>query len=95
LKDMIGAMRDIKLTPAIQGDLALLAGGAITSYRGGDTYTVGRLPVWLWPEWILQDQPVGIVGVILIAAGVLSTCLYRVLRWRATRRVARRTATQE
>ncbi|MGE0226135.1 MAG: UDP-forming cellulose synthase catalytic subunit [Acetobacteraceae bacterium] len=95
LKDMIEAMRDIKLTPEIQGDLALLAGGSITSYRGGDSYTVGRLPVWLWPEWMLQDQPVGIFTVILVGAAVLSICLHRVLRWRALRRVTHRHTLQE
>jgi cellulose synthase (UDP-forming) len=79
--------------PDIQGDLALLAGGTVTSYRSGGTFTVGELPFWMWPEWWLQDQPAAVVVIMLIAAAVMGTCLYRVFRWQAGRRVARRRAT--
>jgi cellulose synthase (UDP-forming) len=94
LDAMVSAMRDDKLVPSIQGDLALLSGGNITSYRAGATYTVGYLPFWLWPEWMMQDQPVSIGLIMLAAAAVLGVCLYRLLRWKARRRVARRRAPQ-
>jgi cellulose synthase (UDP-forming) len=92
LEAMVEAMRNARLAPAIQGDLALLAGGTVTSYRGGGTYTVGELPFWLWPEWWLQDQSAAIVVIMLVAAAIMGTCLYRVFRWQASRRVARRRA---
>jgi cellulose synthase (UDP-forming) len=91
---MVETMRDPALSPSIQGDLTLLSGGTVTSYRAGGTYTVGELPFWLWPEWLLQDNAIGIVLVMLVAAAVLGLCLYRVLRWRAGSRVARRRAPQ-
>jgi Bacterial cellulose synthase subunit len=86
---MVDAYRDAKLVPQIQGDLALLSGGAITSYRAGGLYTVGYLPLWLWPEWLMQDQPISLIAILLVAAMILGICLYRLLRWSAGRRVAR------
>jgi cellulose synthase (UDP-forming) len=86
---MVDAMRDPKLVPNMQGDLALLGGGTMTSYRSGGTYTVGSLPFWLWPDWLLQDQPIAIIVVMVIAAMALGIVFYRVLIWRAGRRTAR------
>ncbi|MBN8875583.1 MAG: UDP-forming cellulose synthase catalytic subunit [Rhodospirillales bacterium] len=86
LDAMLNAMQDPKLVPNIQGDLSILAGGTTTGYRGGSTYTVGNLPLWLWPEWWLQDQSGAILVSMLVAAFILGLCLYRLLRWRAMRR---------
>jgi cellulose synthase (UDP-forming) len=89
LDAMVDAMRDTKLVPNIQGDLALLAGGTMTSYWSGSTYTVGSLPIWLWPEWWLHDKPSLLIVVLIAAAAATSMCLYRMLHWRAGRRTAR------
>ena len=86
LDAMLDAMQDTKLVPNIQGDLTVLAGGTTSGYRGGGTYTVGDLPLWLWPEWWLQDQSGAIVISMIVAAFILGLCLYRLLRWRAARR---------
>jgi cellulose synthase (UDP-forming) len=88
LDGFVDAMRDARLVPNIQGDLALLAGGVMTSYRSGSTYTVGSLPLWLWPEWWLQDEPVVVIFIMVIGATALALCLYRLLNWRARRRSA-------
>ena len=92
---LVEAMRDPKLVPGIQGDLALLSGGTVTAWRAGDTYTVGHLPFWFWPDWWMQDRPGAVVLIMLMAAAVMGTCLYRILRWRAGSRVARRRAQQQ
>jgi cellulose synthase (UDP-forming) len=89
LDAMVDAMRDAKLLPNIQGDLALLAGGSMASYRVGSTYDVGSLPFWLWPGWWLQDKPGAIIVTMIIAAAGTGILLYRVLRWRAGQRTAR------
>jgi cellulose synthase (UDP-forming) len=86
LDAMVDAMRDTKLVPNIQGDLALLAGGNIASYRAGSTYDVGSLPFWLWPEWWLQDKPGAIIVTMIFAAAGMGICLYRMLRWRDGKR---------
>jgi cellulose synthase (UDP-forming) len=88
LDAMIDAMRDPKLVPNIQGDLALLTGGTMASYRVGKTYTVGFLPFWLWPEWWLQDRPSGIIVIMILGAAGTGFCLYRLVRWRANKRTA-------
>jgi hypothetical protein len=89
LDAMVDAMRDPKLVPNMQGDLALLGGGTMTSYRSGGTYTVGSLPFWLYPEWLLQDQPIAIIVVMVVAATALGIVFYRLLVWRASGRTAR------
>ncbi|HVY13837.1 MAG TPA: UDP-forming cellulose synthase catalytic subunit [Rhodopila sp.] len=86
LNSMVDAMNDPKLVPHIQGDLAILSGGQMTSYRAGSTYTVGYLPFWLWPEWWLEDRPGAIIAAMIIAASALGICLHRLVRWRASRR---------
>lgn len=91
LDAMVGSMRDAKISSGIRGDLTLLAAGQVTSYRTGNTYTVGHLPFWLWPEWLLRDQPLWIVCLILLATFILGALLYRVLASHASRRVLRRT----
>jgi cellulose synthase (UDP-forming)/cellulose synthase operon protein B len=88
LDAMIDALDDTKLVPNIQGDLAVLAGREITSYRSGKTYNLGSLPFWLWPEWWLQDQPVAIIVTMAIAAAKMGFCLYRLLHRKASRRTA-------
>jgi len=67
----------------------LLAGGRMTAYRSGSTYNVGSLPVWLWPEWWMQDQPAAVIVVMILGAAAIGICLYRMLRWRASHRTAR------
>jgi hypothetical protein len=89
LDAMVDAIRDIKLVPNIQGDLALLAGGTMMSYRAGGTYNVGYLPFWLWPEWWLQGRPGVLIVIMIAAAAVAAFSLYRVLSWRGVKRLAR------
>ena len=86
---MVEAMGEAKLVPDIQGDLALLAGGRLTSWRGGGTYTVGSLPPWLWPDWLLRDDPFWILLLMVVAAGLLAFTLLRLLVWSAARRIGR------
>jgi cellulose synthase (UDP-forming) len=88
LDAMIDALGDTRLVPNIQGDLAVLAGRDMTSYRSGNTYNVGSLPVWLWPDWWLQDQPITIIVIMVIAAAMVGLCLYRLLHRKAARRTA-------
>jgi cellulose synthase (UDP-forming) len=88
LDAMIDALGDARLVPNIQGDLAVLAGRDMTSYRSGNTYNLGSLPFWLWPEWWLRDQPVTIIVTMVIAAAMVGFCLYRLLHRKAVRRTA-------
>ncbi len=82
----VAALRDSEQAPRIQGDLAILSGGAVTAYRVGDTYTVGRLPPWIYPSWLLRDQPLGIVGIMLAGCFLAGLAFYGALRRKAARR---------
>jgi cellulose synthase (UDP-forming) len=88
LISMAQALRDEQMLPHIQGDLALLNGGTIAAYRVGGTYTVGHLPIWLWPEWLLQDRPLSTVVLLLGASMLVAFTLYRLVRGKAHRRIA-------
>ena len=92
LSGMVDALRDPKQIPQVQGDLALLSGGSVTSFRTGDTYTVGSLPFWMYPEWLLQDHGGALIPIILSAAAAIAFVFFRLLRWHAGRRVTGRSA---
>lgn len=83
----VGAMRDGEQGALFQGDLVLVAGGRVTSYRVGDTYAVGTLPLWLYPSWLLRDRPLGMAGVMLAGCALVAAALSWSLRRRTARRV--------
>ena len=83
---VVTALRDPDQAPLIQGDLALSSGGKFQSYRVGGDYTVGRLPVWLYPSWLLRDQPLGIVAVMVLGSILIAVFYFFALRRRAALR---------
>jgi cellulose synthase (UDP-forming) len=84
---MIDSLHDSHLAPSIQGDLAILHGHAITAFRVGDIYTVGSLPFWMWPEYLLRGRPILMMGLMLVATIMLAVAAYWALRRRAAGRV--------
>jgi cellulose synthase (UDP-forming) len=89
LTALVDSLRDPALAPAIQGDFALLSGGRFTSYQVQPTYTVGSLPFWLWPEWLLRDRPLSMIAMLVLACAMVSIALYWGLRRAAAARVLR------
>jgi cellulose synthase (UDP-forming) len=89
VETMVNALSNPKLTPDIRGDLVLLSGGQVTSFRAGNVYTMGYLPFWLWPERWLRDEPQWVLALAVVASAMIGMALYRVLRWRRGRRVFR------
>ena len=83
---LVTTLRDPDQAPLIQGDLALMAGGRFTSYRVGGVYTAGRLPIWLYPSWLLRDQPLGIIAVMVIGSILVAVFYFFALRRRAVLR---------
>jgi len=88
LDALVNELRDYDQTPQIQGDLAVLSGGRFTSFRVGGMYSVGSLPLWLWPEYLLRDQPAALVVLMVLASFLLGAVLYWLLQRRAAGRVA-------
>ena len=85
---LVTTMRDTEQAPLIQGDLSLVGAGAATSYRVGNTFTIGALPVWLYPSWLLQEQPVAIVAVMLVGCALLAPFYFWLLRRKAAARAS-------
>ncbi|MCX7373683.1 MAG: hypothetical protein NTW56_14820, partial [Alphaproteobacteria bacterium] len=67
-------------------------GGRVEGFRLGSTYTVGALPLWLWPQHYLADQPLAVLGLMLLAAFLVAAPLFWVLRRRAALRLRARTS---
>ncbi len=88
LTALVAAMGNPRLVADIQGSLALLDGGTISSYRAGPRYTVGHLPFWLWPDWLLRDEPAATLALMLAASALVAMLFYGMLRGRAARRLA-------
>lgn len=83
--DNAGTMlRDPALAGQVQGDLALFNGGKVYSYRVTTPFTVGTLPVWLWPSWYLRDQPIGLLLLMLAGSVLFAAGCYRALLRRRT-----------
>ncbi len=86
IKTLVTTLRDPDQTPLIQGDLSLFGGNRVTAYRVGGEYTVGTLPFWLYPSWLLRDQPIGIVFVMVVGCILVALFYFFALRRRAVRR---------
>ncbi|ARW16434.1 UDP-forming cellulose synthase catalytic subunit [Komagataeibacter europaeus] len=87
IHDLITSLHDRKALSSLQGDLVLKNGDRFTTYRTSPTYTVGRLPLWMWVDWFLSRHPIlmylcGVAGAIMLGTGA-----WLWLRARARRRV--------
>lgn len=88
LEASVAAMKDPDQSPLVQGDLALISPGQVTSYRVTTPYTVGSLPFWLYPSWLLQDSPYAIIVLTLIGCLLLGLAFYWAMRRRASGRLS-------
>jgi cellulose synthase (UDP-forming) len=87
LEGAVASLRDSVQAPLIQGDLALLSAGKVSSFRVTTPYTVGSLPFWMWPSWYLRDQPYGAIVVMLVGCALFGAALYWIMQRRADRRL--------
>ena len=92
MEAMVTALRDPEQVPRVQGDTAILSGGRIQAFRVNNTYTVGTLPPWLWPEFYLRDNPWVLLGALLLVLLIIPAPIYWVLRRRAAQRLRERSA---
>lgn len=87
LDRIMSALGSTTENPFIQGDLSLVSGKTVTSYRLGPTYTVGAIPIWIWPSFYFRDQLGAIFIAMLFGCVVLSFAVHRTLKRRAERRL--------
>ena len=89
LDGVVPLIRNDEQAAKIQGDLAILTGGNVTSFRVGETYNVGHLSPWLYLSWILGDSPIVLAAALLIGAALLASLGFRALRRQAGRRMSK------
>ncbi|MFS3134709.1 UDP-forming cellulose synthase catalytic subunit [Gluconacetobacter sacchari] len=87
LREMVLSLRDAAVHPLIQGDLVIKNGDRVSSYRSAPRYTVGSLPLWMWPAWYLDGHLFGLSLAGLLGTGLLAYVIWRGLRRRAHRRL--------
>ncbi|WP_158537308.1 UDP-forming cellulose synthase catalytic subunit [Humitalea rosea] len=88
---MVAALRDPVQGPLIQGDVALLTGGTVSSYRTAATYGVGELPPWLMAQVWLGGHPWRTALVLLASAALIGIPFFWMLRRRTATRLRART----
>jgi cellulose synthase (UDP-forming) len=86
LEAMLAALRDPDQVGQVQGDLAIVAAGRVSSYRTGPIYSHGELPIWLWPQYYMGGQPL----LLLAGLGASSLLMGMPMYWALRRRAARR-----
>ncbi|SFF53094.1 cellulose synthase subunit [Fontimonas thermophila] len=87
LRALVDVLEDPGRVGRIRGDLAIVRGGEIASYRGEPTYYVGTLSIWRKLWFHLAQHPL-LLLLLSVAAGVsLALVLYAYLRRVAERRL--------
>jgi cellulose synthase (UDP-forming) len=92
LETMLGALRDQEQLPRIQGDVAIVSNGRVSSFALGRRYTVGYLPPHVWPQFFLQTRPDLLLLLLAGAAAIIAIPTYWTLRRRAAIRLRTRTS---
>jgi len=87
LESAVATIRDSEQSAFVQGDLSILTTGKVTSYRVAQIYTVGHLPFWLYPSYILRDQAYSVVLIMLFGSGLCGTALFWLMRRRGYSRL--------
>ncbi|MDB5414598.1 MAG: hypothetical protein JWR10_2933 [Rubritepida sp.] len=91
ITQLVAALRDPDLAPRIQGDVAVLSGGRMQSFRTGTSYGVGELPWWLRPQVWLAERPGRLLLLMLGAAALIGVPFFWMLRRRSLSRLRGRT----
>ena len=72
----------------LRGDLVLLRGDAVQSFRVGDTYYVGHLSWWRWIWFQLHSHPLLLAALGLLLGVFLALLVFGTMRRMAARRLA-------
>ncbi len=92
LMTVLNTFQNRDLSPYIQGDLAAVSGGKVTSFRIGNEYTVGRLPFLIKIRWWLGNSPLIFIAIALFGLLLATLLAYRLLGRLASARLGQRRA---
>jgi len=90
LPDLVYGLSDRAINAAVQGDLAIMTGDRMHSFRVGPTYWSGSMPWWLKTGYWLSQHPLLLALAALLAAIFVSVPLYMLLGAQQRRRLARK-----
>jgi hypothetical protein len=82
------ALIDAGKVREVRGDLVLLRGEGVQSYRVGDTYYVGHLSWWRWIWFQLHSHPLVLAALGLLLGVFLALLVFATMRRMAARRLA-------
>jgi cellulose synthase (UDP-forming) len=89
LPNLVYSLSDRTINASVQGDLALLTGDRMRSFRVGSTYWSGSLPWWLKTAYWLSQHPLLLAFAAVLAAILASIPAYALLLAQQRRRLAR------
>jgi cellulose synthase (UDP-forming) len=89
LPDLVYSLSDRTINASVQGDLALLTGDRMRSFRVGSTYWSGSLPWWLKTAYWLSQHPLLLALAAVLAAILASIPAYALLKAQQQRRLVR------
>jgi hypothetical protein len=81
------SINDASKVLSMRGDLAVLRGGAVESFRTNPVYYVGDLPWWRRVWFAMHRHPALLAGLGIVSAMVLSFVAFLALRATARRRL--------
>jgi hypothetical protein len=87
-RSLVSTLEDDGKVPQIRGDLAIVRGETVQSYRGEDTYYVGSLPWWKRVWYHISLHPVLLTILVLALAIAVALWAYGGLQRRVARRLA-------
>lgn len=87
---MTNAVRSRDLVPLIQGDMVVLKGNRLSSFRVGNVYVAETVPFWQRVRWYFADRPVVLLVFLLLGVVLVSMGLFALLRRVSALRLRRR-----
>ncbi len=88
---VVAALDSHDQSALIRGDVALIQAGRVQAFRTANGYDVGHLPLWLWAQRWLGDNPIGTGFLLIVCAFLAAIPLYWMVRRRAAMRLRART----
>ncbi|MCF4166138.1 UDP-forming cellulose synthase catalytic subunit [Zavarzinia compransoris] len=90
---LVRSLNDPDVNAAVQGDLAVLDGNAMRSFRVGDTYTVGSLGFYGELRWYFRNRPLVLIAFAVGAMVLIGIVVYTLLRLITKARLRRKATT--
>lgn len=87
LPRIVESIIDPATTIDFQGDLAVLRGTTVASFRVGPSSYYGELPWWTKARWLMHQHPLVLLVCVVLSLLLLAVVLYAMLKRRARKRL--------